>query len=145
MPASDREIERLEQQVDGALREVREVREIVQRLLAIEEEGQAQPRAELRDSLRAIQAAQQAQGERLARVEATLAAEASAVAREERAAAWWASLAAATIGPDGYLRSRAFLVTVALVALAVGAVTAEQLAGWWSGLAPVLVPVPTPP
>lgn len=144
MPASDRELERLEQQVDGALREVREVREIVQRLLAIEE-GQAQPRAELRESLRAIQAAQQTQGERLARVEATLAAEASAVAREERAAAWWASLAAATIGPDGYLRSRAFLVALGLLGLALGAVTAEQLAGWWMGLAPVLVPVPTPP
>lgn len=144
MPPSDRELERLEQQVDGALREVREVREIVQRLLALEE-GQAQPRAELRDSLRAIQAAQQTQGERLARVEATLAAEASAVAREERAAAWWRALADATIGVDGYLRSRAFLVALVLIALAVGAVTAEQLASWWTGLAPVLVPVPTPP
>lgn len=131
--ADDARMDRMERAIDRALDEVSQLRRAVERLVVIEEQH-APTRTALVVDVRTI-------SERLARVEGSVAALTDEGSREERSARRWD----VWIGPDGYLRSRAFLAALALVGIALGAITAEQLVGWWSGLAPVLVPQPTPP
>lgn len=135
----DRELARLAHEVDQLIAAVGELRTGVVRLLALEEAAAPQ-RHEQADALREIRATQGAHGERLARLEAGVQALADADAREERASRRIDAL----LGPDGYLRSRAFLVALTLLALAVGAVTVDQVVAYLGGVAPVLVPAPLP-
>ena len=136
--------EEWEDQIAAALREIRDTRSSVERLLAIEDTKRPLE-AELRVSIARLDSGQSAQGERLARVETSLLSLTGENDREERSQRRWAVLVGTLIGVDGYLRSWAFLTVCGLLAVAVGWITVDQAIAYMRG-ATVLVPVaPAPP